>query len=139
VRTKPGKPLAFGVHGETPVFGVPGNPVAAMVTFEVFIRPLLLSMLGRSLVWRPWVWAAAAEPVRRTTDRPELRRCLVHRREERWVFTTTGPQGSGILSSMAVATGLVLVPTGFEGADTGEPLPVMLLSGSSDERPPFPE
>jgi molybdopterin molybdotransferase len=139
VRTKPGKPLAFGVRGETPVFGVPGNPVAAMVTFEVFIRPLLLSMLGRSLIWRPWVWAAAAEPVHRTKERPELRRCLVRRQEERWVFTTTGPQGSAVLSSMALANGLVLVPTGFEGADAGEPLPVMLLSGSSDERPPFPE
>jgi molybdopterin molybdotransferase len=139
VRTKPGKPLAFGVRGETPVFGVPGNPVAAMVTFEVFVRPLLLSMLGRSLIWRPWVWAEAAEPVRRTKDRPELRRCLLSRKEERWVFTTTGPQGSAVLSSMALADGLVLVPTGFEGSEAGESLPVMQLSGASDERPPFPE
>jgi len=139
VRTKPGKPLAFGVRGETPVFGVPGNPVAAMVTFEVFVRPLLLSILGRRLIWRPWVWAEAAEPVRRTRDRPELRRCLLRRQEDRWVFTTTGPQGSAVLSSMALADGLALVPTGFPGADAGEPLPVMLLSGAADERPPYPE
>jgi molybdopterin molybdotransferase len=139
VRTKPGKPLAFGVGGETPVFGVPGNPVAAMVTFEVFVRPLLLSMLGRRLIWRPWVWAEAAEPSRRTKDRPELRRCRLRRQEDRWVFSTTGPQGSAVLSSMALADGLVLVRSGFPGAEAGESLPVMLLSGAAAERPPYPE
>jgi len=139
VRTKPGKPLAFGVRGETPVFGVPGNPVAAMVTFEVFVRPLLLTILGRRHIWRPWVVAEAAEPARRTKDRPELRRCRLRHEEGRWVFSTTGPQGSAVLSSMALADGLALVPSGFAGAEAGESLPVMLLSGAASERPPFPE
>ncbi len=139
VRTKPGKPLAFGVRGQTPVFGVPGNPVAAMVTFEVFVRPLLLSMLGRRHIWRPWVWAEAAEPALPAKDRPELRRCRLRHEDDRWVFSTTGPQGSAVLSSMALADGLVFVPSAFAGAGAGEALPVMLLSGASSERPPYPE
>ena len=139
VRTKPGKPLAFGVRGNTPVFGVPGNPVAAMVTFEVYIRPLLLAMQGRRLIWRPWVNAEAADPVSPGKERVELRRCRLRRQGDRWLFTTTGPQGSGILSSMALADGLVLVPSGYPGAAAGERLPVMLLSGAAAERPPFPD
>ncbi len=122
VRTKPGKPLAFGVRGETPVFGVPGNPVAAMVTFEVFVRPLLLSMLGR----QPHLAAVglgrgggAGTRYQGAAGAAPLPGCAAQ--EERWVFTTTGPQGSAVLSSMALANGLVLVPTGFAGADAGEP------------------
>jgi molybdopterin molybdotransferase len=139
VRTKPGKPLVFGVRGHTPVFGVPGNPVAAMVTFEVYVRPLLLSMLGRRQIWRPWVSAEADEPVARAKERTELRRCRLRRRGDTWLFSTTGPQGSGILSSMALADGLVLVPSGFPGAAAGERLPVMLLTGAAEERPPLPD
>jgi molybdopterin molybdotransferase len=139
VRTKPGKPLAFGVRGRTPVFGVPGNPVSAMVTFEVFVRPLVLSMLGRRDIWRPWVWAEAAEPVGGTTGRPDLRRCRVRREGDRWLFTTTGAQGSAILSSMGIADGLAFVPSAFSGAGAGERLPVMLLTGIGPDRPPYPE
>ena len=139
VRTKPGKPLAFGTFRGRPVFGVPGNPVAAMVTFEMYIRPALLRMLGRPDIWRPWVEGTAEEPLRRARDRAELRRCRLRQLDGRWVFATTGPQGSGILSSMALADGLALVPTGFPGAAAGATLPVLLLSGSSSERPPFPE
>jgi molybdopterin molybdotransferase len=138
VRTKPGKPLAFGVRGATAVFGVPGNPVAAMVAFEVYVRPFVLTMLGRTQIWRPCVTAVAEEPVRRTRNRPELRRCRLRHDGERWLFTTTGPQGSGILSSMALADGLAFVPSEYPGAAAGERLPVMLLSGASDQRPPFP-
>jgi molybdopterin molybdotransferase len=139
VRTKPGKPLAFGTFEGRPVFGVPGNPVAAMVTFEMYIRPALLKMLGRPDIWRPWVEGTAEEPLRRAKERAELRRCRLRQLDGRWVFTTTGPQGSGILSSMALADGLVLVPPGFPGGAAGATLPVLLLSGSSGERPPFPE
>jgi molybdopterin molybdotransferase len=139
VRTKPGKPLAFGTYQDKPVFGVPGNPVAAMVTFEMYVRPALLKMLGRPDIWRPWIEGTAEEPVRRAKDRAELRRCRLRQVDGRWLFTTTGPQGSGILSSMAVADGLALVPTGFPGAAAGTTLPVMLLSGSATERPPFPD
>ena len=139
VRCKPGKPLVFGVRGRTLVFGVPGNPVAAMVTFEVYVRPALLALAGRTDLWRPCVRASADEPVPRSKERAELRRCRLRRRDGEWHFSTTGPQGSGILSSMAAADGLAFVPSGYAGGDSGVTLDVMLLDGSSRERPRFPE
>jgi molybdopterin molybdotransferase len=138
VATKPGKPLAFGTRGDTLVFGVPGNPVAAMVSFEMYVRPALLALQGRPDVFRPWFYATAAEPVRSTKGRTEARRCRFTHQDGRMLFTTTGPQGSGILSSMAGAEGLFFVPPEFPGAEVGAELLAMLLGGSSPERPPYP-
>ena len=112
VATKPGKPLAFGTRGDTLVFGVPGNPVAAMVSFEMYVRPALLALQGRPDLYRPYVFAAAEEPVRGSRDRTEARRCRLLHRGRGWGFTTTGPQGSGILRSMALADGLALRAAG---------------------------
>jgi len=140
VATKPGKPVAFGVYDGRLVFGVPGNPVAAMVSFELYVRPALLALQGRRDIWRPWVTAAAAEPVKPTTDRVEVRRCLLLRDDDgAWRFTTTGPQGSAILRSMVLADGLVFVPCPHPGGEVGDPYVVMLLEGSRTERPPFPD
>jgi len=138
VATKPGKPLAFGSRGDTLVFGVPGNPVAAMVSFEMYVRPALLAMQGRDDLYRPYVYAAAEEAVKGTKDRTEARRCRLVHRGRGWGFTTTGPQGSGILRSMALAEGLAMIPPSHPGAAPGERFLVMLLEGSSAERPPFP-
>jgi len=138
VATKPGKPLAFGTRGDTLVFGVPGNPVAAMVSFEMYVRPALLALQGRHDLYRPYVFAAAEEPVARSRDRTEARRCRLLHRGRGWSFTTTGPQGSGILRSMALADGLAFVPPEYPGAAPGVELLVMMLEGSSAERPPFP-
>ena len=139
VATKPGKPFAFGVRAGRLVFGAPGNPVAAMVSFELYVRPALLAMQGRRDIWRPWLTAAAAEPVKATRDRVEVRRCLLTRDERGgWRFTTTGPQGSGILRSMVLADGLVFVPSEHAGGQVGDPYLVMVLEGSRPERPPYP-
>jgi len=145
VRVKPGKPLAFGVRGHTLAFGVPGNPVSAMTSFEVFARPAILSMLGRRDIWRPWLFAETLEPLKPCKDRPELRRCRfaggapsVARSGDPARVTLTGAQGSGLLSSMALADGLLLLPADFPGAQPGVAVPVMLLEGSATERPPFP-
>lgn len=138
VATKPGKPLAFGTRGDTLVFGVPGNPVASMLSFEMYVRPALLALQGRPDVYRPYVFAAAEEPVERTKDRTEARRCRLVHRDGGWGFTTTGPQGSGILSSMSGAEALAFVPPGYAGGEPGTQLLVMLLEGASAERPPFP-
>ena len=138
VATKPGKPLAFGVCGHTLVFGVPGNPVASMVSFEMYIRPALLAMQGRRDLFRPYVFAAAEERVKGTRARTEARRCRLVHRDRGWGFTTTGPQGSAILRSMALADSLAFVPPGFPGAEAGTELLVMMLDGTSEERPPFP-
>ena len=138
VATKPGKPLTFGTRGDTLVFGVPGNPVAAMVSFEMYVRPALLALQGRSDLYRPYVFAAAEEPVKRSRDRTEARRCRLVHRGRGWGFTTTGSQGSGILRSMALADGLAFVPPEHPGAEAGAELMVMMLEGSAAERPPFP-
>jgi molybdopterin molybdotransferase len=138
VATKPGKPLAFGTRDKTLVFGVPGNPVAAMVSFELYVRPALLALQGRPDVFRPWFFARAAEPVLRTKGRTEARRCRLTHADGAITFTTTGPQGSGILSSMAGAEGLFFVPPEYPGGDVGTELLVTLLEGSAAERPPFP-
>jgi molybdopterin molybdotransferase len=139
VATKPGKPLAFGTRGATLVFGVPGNPVAAMVSFEMYVRPALLALQGRPDVYRPWFLARSDEPVHRTKGRTEARRCrITHDPDGSLRFTTTGPQGSGILSSMAGAQGLFFVPPQYPGGDAGTEMLVMLLAGSGTERPPFP-
>ena len=124
VATKPGKPFAFGVRDGRLVFGAPGNPVAAMVSFELYVRPALLAMQGRRDIWRPWLTAAASEPVKATRDRVEVRRCLLVRDDRGdWRFTTTGPQGSGILRSMVLADGLVFVPSAHAGGRVGDPYP----------------
>jgi molybdopterin molybdotransferase len=138
VAVKPGKPMAFGVHDSCLVFGVPGNPVAAMVSFELYIRPALLAMQGCCAVYRPSVLAAADEPVAPSKGRVEARRCRVRRDGDAWRFSTTGPQGSGILRSMALADGLAFVPAGHPGGEPGERLMVMLLEGRSAVRPPYP-
>lgn len=138
VATKPGKPLAFGVRDDTLVFGVPGNPVASVVSFEMYVRPALLALQGRPDVFRPYFYAAADEPVERTKDRTEVRRCRLVHHDRGWGFTTTGPQGSGILSSMTGAEALAFVPPGFPGGAPGTELMVMLLEGTSRDRPPFP-
>ncbi len=138
VATKPGKPLAFGTRGDTLVFGVPGNPVAAMVSFEMYVRPALLALQGRSDLYRPYVFAAAEEPVKGSRDRTEARRCRLLHRGRGWGFTTTGPQGSGILRSMALADGLAFVPPEYPCGEAGAELLVMMLEGSAAARPPFP-
>ena len=139
VATKPGKPLAFGTRNDTLVFGVPGNPVAAMVSFEMYVRPAILALQGRPDVYRPWFFAASAEPVKRTKGRTEARRCRLTHEDGAVRFTTTGPQGSGILSSMAGAEGLFFVPPQYPGGEAGEELLVMLLAGSAAERPRVPD
>jgi molybdopterin molybdotransferase len=137
VACKPGKPLAFGTRGGTLVFGVPGNPVAAIVSFELFIRPALLALQGRADLYRPYVWATADELLRPAAGRTELRRCRLRHRGHGWSFVTTGVQGSAMLHSMAGADGLAITPAGHPGGEPGEELAVLLLEGSSVERPPL--
>jgi molybdopterin molybdotransferase len=139
VRVKPGKPISFGTKGSILVFGVPGNPVAAMVSFELYIRPALLAMQGRADIYRPSCTALSEEPVAPARGRVEARRCRLRVRDGAWTFSTTGPQGSGILRSMALADGLAFVPSGSGGGPTGTALTVMLLAGSSAQRPPYPD
>ena len=120
VATKPGKPLAFGVRGDTLVFGVPGNPVAAMVSFELYVRPALLALQGRPDLYRPWFFAAAAEPVQRTKDRTEARRCRLTHQDGAVTLHDHRPAGLGHPQLDGRRRGLVLRAAGLPGGEAGD-------------------
>jgi molybdopterin molybdotransferase len=128
VRMKPGKPLAFGHIGEVPVLGLPGNPVSAMVSFETFVRPAILKMLGAANGQRPRVEATLMEAVRRKDERRHFVRVCVKWQEGEYRACLTGGQGSGILSSMVKANGLAIIPEDWTHADAGTRVEVLLLS-----------
>jgi molybdopterin molybdotransferase len=109
VAMQPGRPLAFGRIGKAHFFGLPGNPVASMLTFMLFVRPALYKLAGRRQVF-PDTWEArAAEPMRKRTGRREFKRGIVEYRDGDWQVRMTGPQGSGILSSMVAGNCLIVL------------------------------
>jgi molybdopterin molybdotransferase len=127
VRMKPGKPLAFGLlPGDVPLIGLPGNPVSAMVSFEQFVRPAMLKMLGHTDLAKPTIEAVLDEPLTNSGRRGFLR-VIVSRHEDGYHARTTGEQGSGVLTSMAKATGLAVVPEGVSHVDAGQAIEVQML------------
>jgi molybdopterin molybdotransferase len=132
VNMRPGKPLAFGhVHG-VPFFGLPGNPVSALMTFEVFVRPALLKLAGRRNLEKLAVSAALLEPTE-SDGRETYMRVIVSRRGAGYVARPAGDQGSGVLSSLARANGLLIVPAGVKHTSAGEHFTVWLLEGGELE------
>jgi molybdopterin molybdotransferase len=127
VAMKPGKPLAFGVRGDTLVFGLPGNPVSAMVSFELFVRPALLRLMGYSKTTRPLYRAILEEDTASSDDRVYVVRVRAWREGQTWHVSSTGPQGSGILRSMVGANGLAFIPGGQRGIRAGEEVDFLLL------------
>jgi molybdopterin molybdotransferase len=114
VRIKPGYPLAFGSVGEDGrgplVFGLPGNPVSAMMTFEQFVRPALLRMQGARRLHRPLVRARLAETLRKKPGRMNLVRVTLERDGDTVIARSTGNQSSGVLKSMIRAHGILIFP-----------------------------
>jgi molybdenum cofactor synthesis domain-containing protein len=132
VAIKPAKPLAFGVVRGVPVFGLPGNPVSSLVSFELFARPALFQMAGRTDRFRPEVLATAAHDFTRRPDgKLHLDRVLVRWEGDGYVVASTGDQSSNVLSATALANGLALLPDG-DGVAAGAPVRVMLLEGVPD-------
>jgi len=135
VRMKPGKPLAFGyitadVHGTArtvPVLGMPGNPVSAMVSFELFARPAILKMLGHTDLSQPTVKATLDDAMPVKDARRHYVRVRLTEREDGLHAGLTGNQGSGILNSMVKSDGLAIIPEDWEGAPAGVRVPVMLF------------
>jgi molybdopterin molybdotransferase len=127
VAMRPGKPQAFGHIRGKPLFGLPGNPVSVMVSFEQFVRPALLKMMGRRDIFRPEVTAVLDSPMGRKTGRTEFIRVIVEWREGRYHARATGPQGSGILKSMVVGNGLAVLPGDVGRLEPGEEVTVQLL------------
>jgi len=130
VAMKPGKPLAFGMVRDVPLLGLPGNPVAAMVAFEVFGRPAILKMGGHTSWEKPSVHAILDEDVR-NSGRRHYMRARVRREADGYHVTTRGSgvqvQGSGILSSLVWANGLVVVPEEVTFIQAGSTAEVWML------------
>ena len=127
VRMKPGKPIAFGHIGAVPLLGLPGNPVSAMVCFELFGRPALLKMQGRRSLFRPFMPAIFEGRLEDRADRRQYVRVRVKEQDGEFVARLTGEQGSGVLSSMLSADGLMVVPEGMTDVEPGTRLQVMML------------
>jgi molybdopterin molybdotransferase len=126
VKLKPGKPFWFGVRGDQYAFGLPGNPVSAMVTFALFARPALRALQGadpsatRSL-------ARLDGPIEANADRDQAVRCLLRMADDGWHAEPTGPQGSHVMSSMLGAGALAIVPAGDRDLGPGEQVVIELL------------
>jgi molybdenum cofactor synthesis domain-containing protein len=133
VAIKPAKPFAFGVVQGTPVFGLPGNPVSSLVSFECFARPALRQMMGHAQIERTEVTAVADEAFRR---RPDGRVHLVRVKAEwsagdqRFHIQSAGGQASHMLHATAQANALAVLPDG-QGAEIGDDMRVLLLSWAS--------
>jgi len=109
VAMQPGRPLAFGRLGATTFFGLPGNPVASLLAFMLFVRPALYQLAGRRRLFPPTWQARAMERLGKKTGRREFKRGILTFREGGWEVRTTGPQGSGILSSMVAGNCLIVL------------------------------
>ncbi|MCS7281799.1 MAG: molybdopterin molybdotransferase MoeA [Anaerolineae bacterium] len=112
VRQKPGKPLTFATVGGKPCFALPGNPVSALVSFELYVRPALRRMAGHTLLRRPEVEVRLRHPVRPDPARVEFVRAVVEREENQWWARTTGSQASSRLLSLTGANALLRIPPG---------------------------
>jgi len=130
VAMRPGQPLAFGTIGGKPVFGLPGNPVSSMVSFDQFVRPSLLKMMGCRQLFRPVIEAILKEEIKKMPGRRFFIRGSVSFEKGQYFVTTTGEQGSGILRSMVRANGLIVIPEDQEIVRAGEKVKVQLLDRS---------
>jgi molybdopterin molybdotransferase len=132
VAMQPGMPQGFGRIEGKPYWGLPGNPVSVFVSFEVFVRPALMKMLGRSQVRRPEVTATLTQDVSGPVGKLQFARVVVARGADGWSATPTGGRGSNLISTVSRANGLAMIPIGTETAPTGSQVRVMLFRSSED-------
>jgi molybdopterin molybdotransferase len=127
VAMKPGKPLVFGMIGSKPIFGLPGNPTSAMISFEQFVRPALLKMMGHTKLFRHVIEATLAEAVSISKGRIHLQRCKLVERDGHHVAIPTTNQSSGALRSMVLADGLMILPAEKSPFSAGDKVKIQLL------------
>lgn len=127
VKMKPGKPLAFGRIGGKPAFGLPGNPVSSMVSFELFVRPAILKMTGAREIFRPRTTAKLEHEITDKPARTKIFRGVAARSRDKLTVRSTGRQGSGILMSMALANCLFIMPDGVSRMKKGDAVEVIPL------------
>ncbi len=127
LRMRPGAPVGFGEVRGVPWIGLPGNPVSAMVTFELFVRPAIRVMMGQALPFRAATPVRVAEPIRLGPKLQHFLRAVVTRGSLGLSVRLTGPQGSGILTSMIRANALLIIPEGQHETAEGELASTILL------------
>lgn len=127
INMKPGKPMAFGRIGGIPFFGLPGNPVSAMISFELFVRPAIGKMQGREPRPTRSVQARLLDPIPRKDNRRHYLRVRLAAVEDGWEASLTGSQGSGILSSLVEADGLAVIPESKSSLEAGTEVEVLWL------------
>ncbi|MDT8419418.1 MAG: molybdopterin molybdotransferase MoeA [Desulfuromonadales bacterium] len=132
VNIKPGKPTAFGLKGTVPVFSLPGNPVSAMMTFEEFVRPALLKMMGHRTVLKPLFKAKLQEPIRKKSGRLQLMRVAVEfDAQGEMKICSSGDQNTGILRTLINAQGVALLAAEKDYFAAGEEVELHLLGAST--------
>ena len=130
VAQRPGKPLAFGTMEGKLVFGLPGNPVSSMITFEEYVRPAILKMTGHKNIFRRTIKATLEEDIKKKAGVMNFMRARVKKEGERFTVSTTGEQGSGILKSMVLANGIIVLPEDMTSVKKGEEVTVQLIDNS---------
>ncbi len=126
-RMKPGKPMAFGEIQGVPLLGLPGNPVSSMISFELFARPAILTMLGKKALTKPTIDAILVDPIKRKDNRRHYLRVWLEEKDGQTFAHLTGDQGSGILLSMVKADGLAIIPEDLNSTPPHFPVKVMML------------
>lgn len=130
VAMKPGMPQLLGRVGDTPLLGLPGNPVSTFVSFELFARPAIRRLQGRDDLDRPLIRATLTEDVQTPQNKRTFIRVRLTQEDGRWRATPSGAQGSHVLSSLSAADGLAIVEAGTATAWSGQTLTVLLLVGT---------
>ncbi len=130
IAMRPGRPMAFGRIGDAALFGLPGNPVAVMVTFYQFVRDALLHLSGRTDDFTfPLLRVTASHPIRKVAGRTEYQRGVLFRDGGEWKVRTTGQQGSGVLRSMSEANCFIVLEHERGKVEAGELVQVQLFDG----------
>lgn len=129
VNMKPGRPLAYGKIGNAHYFGLPGNPVATMVTFYQFVREAIITLMGATYQPPPLFRVECTEPIKKATGRTEFQRGLLYDVDGIWKVKPTGAQGSAILSSMSQANCFIVLDESTGNLDAGASVQVQLLDG----------
>ena len=128
VRMRPAKPLAFGLlNSNTPLIGLPGNPVSALVAFEQFCRPVIRKMLGKKYIPRPVITATLQDSIENYDSRRVYARVKVWQENNVYLAKTSGSQESNILSSMAYANGLAICPENEKSKNPGDTVDVIMI------------
>jgi molybdopterin molybdotransferase len=120
VGIKPGGPTAYALHGTTPVFSLPGNPVSTMITFEEFVRPALLKMQGHQRIFRPFFTAKLREDLRKKAGKVQIVRVRLEKEGDTWYAASAGNQQTAILKTMVDAQAVAVLPAENTGCKAGD-------------------